>query len=873
MTIRKKIYSTGAIVFFVFVVLATMNIYSHQEVSANLRLRDEVDDKLASIREFVRWKNLLIRTISDIVASGHVPASVRQQLNRPSVDRTVEYEALAASARRLVDLLEEKARASTGIDNAFGEIRMRINRLYYELDEKIATILANAQLDQVLGRDTTETSALAPYVLKSLNQLTLVAMNGLISRHFPEEAKDVVAKNQRFISSQLQLIDPDGSTATLFTELFAQIEALDRLILESSAALSRLEQRITHSKVDFNLAIKMTDIDPLAGALQSDLNRANEALETASRRNLITVVIFLFVVPLLVIALGLFGLNTIILDPIAKLMNAMKHIEDGRFDVAAPISAPDEIGRLARAFNVMAAEIKESQERLDLALSGANEGIWDWHIDQDRIYFDSRYYSMAGYQPNEFPCAFEEWEKRVHEDDVEAAKSTIARYLAGDLETFDTAFRFLRKDGDYMWIQGKGKIVARDEQGNPVRFIGTHADITTQKRDQEELARLRSYLSNIIDSMPSIIVAVDGEGRVTQWNSQTENATGLSFESVRSRPLSEVFPRLTEEMGRIHASIRDCRVISVPKVPRQVGQEVRYEDLTIFPLVTNGVEGAAIRLDDVTERVRLEEMMIQSEKMLSVGGLAAGMAHEINNPLAGILQNVAVLENRLLGDLPANHKAAESAGTTLAVLKHYLRLRKLPDMIGNIRESGNRAADIVKNMLSFARKSDRRVSSHDLGVLLDQTLELVRTDYDMKKRYDVKQIHIERSYDAIAPTVPCEASKIQQVFMNILKNGAEAMAEAVDPPESPAFFLRVQDDGAWVRVEIEDNGPGLDEAVQRRIFEPFFTTKPAGRGTGLGLSVSYFIITEDHAGEMGVRQADGGGTCFVIRLPKAGRGG
>ena len=191
--------------------------------------------------------------------------------------------------------------------------------------------------------------------------------------------------------------------------------------------------------------------------------------------------------------------------------------------------------------------------------------------------------------------------------------------------------------------------------GQIVGVIEVVSDITRQKHDEEELRRLRNYLANIIDSMPSILVAVDREGRVTQWNRQAQQATGLTFEDARARPLAEVFPRLAGEMERIQTSIRERRVITTAKVPRKHDHETRYEDVTIFPLVANGVEGAVIRVDDVTQQVQLEEMMIQSEKMLSVGGLAAGMAHEVNNPLAGILQNAAVLENCLLGDMPATH--------------------------------------------------------------------------------------------------------------------------------------------------------------------------------------------------------------------------
>lgn len=412
------------------------------------------------------------------------------------------------------------------------------------------------------------------------------------------------------------------------------------------------------------------------------------------------------------------------------------------------------------------------------------------------------------------------------------------------------------------------------ERGGDDTITGVLAigrDITERKRADEELNRLRNYLSNIINSMPSVLVGVDGDGKVIQWNRQAEAVTGVSFKDAHSKPLVEVFPSLMDEMDRIKTAIQDRRVLTDLKVPRKHQDETRYEDVTIFPLVANGVEGAVIRVDDVTKRVRLEEMMIQSEKMLSVGGLAAGMAHEINNPLAGILQNASVLTIRLTGDLPANHEAAGAAGTSMAAIHKYLELRNLHEMLKNIQTSGSRAAAIVKNMLSFVRKSDNICSNHDLGSLLDQTLDLLETDYDMKTHYDFKQIAIVRQYDPEAGPVSCEGSKIQQVFMNILKNGAEAMTEAMDAWARPRFILRIKASGDWVRVEIEDNGPGMDTKTRRRIFEPFFTTKPKGKGTGLGLSVSYFIVTEGHGGEMDVHAAEEDGTCFVIRLPKTGK--
>ncbi|WP_320041818.1 ATP-binding protein [uncultured Desulfobacter sp.] len=274
-------------------------------------------------------------------------------------------------------------------------------------------------------------------------------------------------------------------------------------------------------------------------------------------------------------------------------------------------------------------------------------------------------------------------------------------------------------------------------------------------------------------------------------------------------------------------------------------------------------------IQDITERKRMEEMMIQSEKMLSLGGLAAGMAHEINNPLAGIMQTIQVMTQRLKAgaNLPANQKAAEAAGITMESIERFMENRGIPRMINAITDSGKRVSGIVTNMLNFARKDDTAVSTQNLNKILDNTIELAATDYNLKKEYDFKQVRITREYDNSLPDIPCQVGKIQQVVLNILANGAQAMQGAETP--NAEFFIRTYVDSArdMACVEIEDNGPGMDEKVRKLIFDPFFTTKPAGMGTGLGLSVSYFIITENHKGEMAVESSPGAGAKFIIRLP------
>ena len=404
------------------------------------------------------------------------------------------------------------------------------------------------------------------------------------------------------------------------------------------------------------------------------------------------------------------------------------------------------------------------------------------------------------------------------------------------------------------------------------QFATITSNITNIKEAEEELRHLRNFLSNIINSMPSILVGVDSDGNITQWNDEARRITGVNSTEALGQPLYQAFPRLADEMERVRQAMRSRRPLSYPKRLRQMDNETRYEDLTIFPLVANGVEGAVIRIDDVTEQVRLEEMMVQSEKMLSVGGLAAGMAHEINNPLAGMLQTANVLKNRLNvnRNIPANQQAAIQAGTTMENINQFMEIREIPRMLGAICQSGRRVADIVENMLSFARKGDASFSTHRLDDLLERTLNLATTDYDLKKHYDFKKIKIIREYETNIPGVPCESGKIQQVLLNILRNGAEAMQEM--GIETPQFILRTRynPERKTVSMEIEDNGPGMSEEVRKRVFEPFYTTKPPGIGTGLGLSVSYFIITENHMGEISVESKPGKGSNFIISLPVEG---
>ncbi|MCP3872639.1 MAG: GAF domain-containing protein [Desulfobacteraceae bacterium] len=420
-------------------------------------------------------------------------------------------------------------------------------------------------------------------------------------------------------------------------------------------------------------------------------------------------------------------------------------------------------------------------------------------------------------------------------------------------------------------------VVAIQSYSDPSTFAKKDIDIIVsasnhialaieRKQSLDELDVVENYLYNIINSMPSILVGVDKNRMVTQWNSQAELETTIKAGEAKGKNLIHVFPRLSQNIDEIKESIKFNKIKTQLRQKYFTGKETRYEDIIIYPLKTNEVDGVVIRMDDITDQVRLEEMMIQSEKMLSIGGLAAGMAHEINNPLAGMMQNAQVVQNRISLDIKANVNAAREVGISMDNIRAYMEKREILQKLDLINETGNRAARIVKNMLGFARKSDAIIEAHDLSTVLRKTIELAKSDYNLKKQYDFKLIKIIEEFDT-APPVRCDKNKIQQVFLNILKNGAEAMFDIKEKSFSPHFIIRLYKEGTFACVEIEDNGHGIEEETKKRLFEPFFTTKAVGVGTGLGLSVSYFIIVKDHKGEMMVESTPQKNTKFIIKLP------
>ena len=392
-------------------------------------------------------------------------------------------------------------------------------------------------------------------------------------------------------------------------------------------------------------------------------------------------------------------------------------------------------------------------------------------------------------------------------------------------------------------------------------------EVQVRSKIEKKLTGFQKYLNSIIDSMPSALIALDEQLYVTQWNQEASALSGTRLTEALNQPVFLAFPPLKPFLPMLKRTVEQHKVEKIERVTWSKDEEPRHYALTFYPLMGGAGRGVVIRIDDITQRLNLEEMMVQSEKMLSVGGLAAGMAHEINNPLGAILHNVQNIRRRLSPELEKNREHAERLGLSLPNIDRYLQAREIPRLLDDIQQAGTRAAKIVSHMLSFSRRSNRQLAPCMLPAVIDQALEIAGNDYDLTESFDFKSLIIRREFDPALGPVPGTANELEQVLLNLLKNAAQAIHQREDSSTPGQITLRTRLAPPWAEIQVEDNGVGMPELVRKRIFEPFFTTKEVGQGTGLGLSVSYFIITNNHKGQMEVQSKKDQGTCFTLRLP------
>lgn len=564
--------------------------------------------------------------------------------------------------------------------------------------------------------------------------------------------------------------------------------------------------------------------------------------------------------------------------PVTSLKTEVERLTIDSPEIRLPqevLNTRNEIGSLARAFEDMGDALAEqvkaleaSEQQVRLLLESAGDGIFGVDGQGNCSFINPAAQEMLGYKEDELlgkkihqaiHYAFEDGSAYPESDCPMRQSYTEGAVIRGKEEVL------WRKDGSALQVEYSSTPI--HSNGSVVGVVVSFHDISIRKQAEAESNRWRHYLQDIFDSMPSVLAGVDASGHVQHWNLKAASRLGISASEATGTSLTKLLSFEQETLDAIQQAIISGESLVLHKLSIEDEGEDRYINIIVYPLHAADLEGAVVRLDDVTELVKMEKMLLQTEKMLSVGGLAAGMAHEINNPLGGILQGLQNIQRRLAPEFEENKKKAEELGLDLSAMSVYFDNRGITGFLQGIKDSGERAALIVSNMLQFSRQAEPEYKVEQIDMLIDQALSLIAIDYDLKKKYDFQKIKIIKEYETSPIRILCNASEIQQVLLNLFQNAAQALLIAEKEIQQPQIIIRAYEQGDMTCMEVEDNGSGMDEETKAHVFDPFFTTRSVGEGAGLGLSVSYFIVTQEHNGKMYLESETGRGARFIFCLP------
>ena len=394
----------------------------------------------------------------------------------------------------------------------------------------------------------------------------------------------------------------------------------------------------------------------------------------------------------------------------------------------------------------------------------------------------------------------------------------------------------------------------RDERDRPIAMVGVARDITREKEKEQadrEVARLKAFNENIIASLNDGILIVNLSGRVTFANRRvgdllgytTRELLGLHYSALAAPEAHGWF----QDLLGSPPGVRGTATFETSFLTRR-GEKIPVL-VSASPMTDGSRSGGVVTcVTDISEIRVLKEELFQAEKMASIGTLASEVAHEINNPLGGLIMAVQMLAEDLRSGAPVD---------AAAVLEE----------LAEIERDARRCKGITQRLLDFARSVPEERTLLDMNRVLEDALSLVQ------RQAELENIRFVKDYEPELPLVRGNANSLQQVVINLVKNARDAM------PGGGCIRLRTRSGPGgprrWVHLVVADTGPGIAPGVADRIFHSFFTTKGPGKGTGLGLAVSKRIV-EEHGGRIGFENRPGGGSAFHIRLPAApgpGRGG
>ena len=486
-----------------------------------------------------------------------------------------------------------------------------------------------------------------------------------------------------------------------------------------------------------------------------------------------------------------------------------------------------------------------SSERLQLALEGSGEGLWDWNIRTGEVYLGPRWLEMLGYGLDDLPGDVSTWERSIHPEDKPWVMELLNAHLKDSSVPYAFDYRLLTKSGEYKWIANYGKVVARDEHGKPLRMAGTHRDITERKLAEQKIRQQAALLDVTKDA-----ILVRGESNeILFWNKGAERLYGYLAEEAIGQDadgllLEESLPQW-EEITEALASFGEWQgeLYQVTKAGKKIIVESCW---TVVENEAGTPKSILVVNTDITEKKQLEAQFLRAQRLESLGTLASGIAHDLNNILTPILTAAQLLQSRFPDADKRTHK--------------LLKTQEI-----NVK----RGAALVKQVLSFSRGMSGKRTVLQVSYLLKEIEQIVLETFP-------KSIEVRINIPKGLWLVNGDVTQLHQIMMNLCVNALDAMipkggvlnisAENLLVDENYARINLEAGVGPYVVITVSDTGIGIPPEILDRIFEPFFTTKEVGKGTGLGLSTLIGII-KGHGGFVNVSSKVGFGTEFKVFLP------
>ncbi|MDD3050238.1 MAG: PAS domain S-box protein, partial [Candidatus Cloacimonetes bacterium] len=493
----------------------------------------------------------------------------------------------------------------------------------------------------------------------------------------------------------------------------------------------------------------------------------------------------------------------------------------------------------------LAESLKISQNRLELAMDAAGHAFWDWNLETDEFFFSPRYYTMLGYKPYEFESGYDSWLNLLHPEDKDKSVETVRNSIKNVLP-FDLEFRLKCKDGNYKWINGNGKTYLVNSTGNAGRVVGVHVDIDSQKRAEIALSEERERLSVTLRSIGDGVITTDIYGRVEIINRAAEELTGWKQKEAVGLPLSRVFHiinGITREECEdpvkkvLHLGSMLELDIHTTLISRDNSEKIIADSAAPIKDINSNTIGVVLVFRDVTEKLKMQNNIQNSQRLESLGILAGGIAHDFNNLLSGIYGFTELA------------KIKSSDSEVLQYLEQSIA-------------SMDRARGLTNQLLTFSKGGAPVKKKMPFNPFLKENVKFALSGSNISPEFNIENDLWPGDFDN---------NQVSQVINNIVINAQQAM-----PMGGKIFVtarnLRIDEDnklldkGNYVKISITDSGIGMSPEILSHIFDPFFTTK--SQGQGLGLASSYSIIKK-HNGAIDVESTLGIGTTFHVYLPAA----